>query len=92
MTYATTANLALRPEIANPRNRREQKMAILETHRARQIKHPNPRGHLSLSLSPSLGLTIGGALASVSRALYRTGLWLVYGGAAAEMIFHADAE
>jgi len=65
-------------------------MAILETHRARQIKHPNPRGHLSLS--PSLGLTIGGALASVSRALYRTGLWLVYGGAAAEMIFHADAE
>ena len=31
---------------------------------------------------------IGSALAPVSRALYRTGLWLVYGGAAAEMIFH----
>ena len=65
-------------------------MAILETHHARQIKHPHPRRHLSLS--PSRSLTIGGALASVSRALYRTGLWLVYGGAAAEMIFHADAE
>jgi hypothetical protein len=31
---------------------------------------------------------IAGTLAPVSRALYRTGLWLVYGGAAAEMIFH----
>jgi len=31
---------------------------------------------------------IASALAPVSRALYRTGLWLLYGGAAAEMIFH----
>jgi len=34
-------------------------------------------------------IRIGGALASVSRALYRAGLWLVYGGVAAEVIFHA---
>jgi hypothetical protein len=31
---------------------------------------------------------IASALAPASRALYRTGLWLLYGGAAAEMIFH----
>jgi hypothetical protein len=31
---------------------------------------------------------VASALAPVSRALYRTGLWLLYGGAAAEIIFH----
>ena len=36
----------------------------------------------------SRNLRIASALARVSRALYRTGLWLLYGGAAAEMIFH----
>ena len=32
---------------------------------------------------------IASALIPVSRSLYRAGLWLVYGGATAEMIFHA---
>jgi hypothetical protein len=49
-------------------------MAIIETNQ--------PGGNFSGAFR------IARALAPVSRAFYRAGLWLVYGGAAAEMIFH----